>query len=134
MSRPQDVLPLRVARSRCCDGGFNKTTVDLILTQRCFRLLKELQYGTLTDFQCPVIFSSEFSVLPQKISENLRTDSLSGANTRIVRTLHKLLNSNNLCLMFIFSCCNKHHFSMRYCPFQGLKRTISHPQTDGITG
>ena len=35
-------------------------------------------------------------------------------------------------MVSIFSRCNKYYFSMRYCPFQGLKRTISHPDM-GIT-
>ena len=85
-----------------------------------------MQYVALTDFQYPVIFSSEFSVLPRKISENLQTDSPSDANTRFMRTLHKSLNSNNLFLTSIFSSYNKHRFGLWYCPFQALKRTILH--------
>ena len=84
------------------------------------------QNGALTDFQFPAIFSSEFSVLPRKISENLRTDITSDANTRIIRTSHKSLNSNSLCMTFIFSSCNKHSFGLWYCPFQALKCSISH--------
>ena len=85
------------------------------------------QNGALTDFQFPAIFSSEFSVLPRKISENLRTDITSDANTRIIRTSHKSLSSNNLFFTSIFSSCNKHRFGLWYCPFQALKRTILHP-------
>ena len=84
------------------------------------------QNGALTDFQFPAIFSSEFSVLPRKISENLQTDITSDANTRIIRTSHKSLNSNSLCMTFIFSSCNKHSFGLWYCPFQALKCFISH--------
>ena len=88
----------------------------------------------LTDCKQILIFRSEFHDLPRKTNAYLRTDSPSDANTRIIRTLHKLLDCNNLCLTFIFPSCNKHRFGMRYCPFRGIKCTISHPETGETIG
>ena len=99
---------------------------------RYFLLLKGEQYGALSDFHHHAIFSSEFSVLPQKSSEYLRADSPSDVNSRILSSIYKTLNINNLYLRVIFSSCNKHRFSMRLSPYQGLKRTISHPDTGEI--
>ena len=45
------------------------------------------QYGALTDFKCPILFSSEFSILPKKIREYLRADSPWNANTWIMKIL-----------------------------------------------
>ena len=91
------------------------------------------QYGLFTDFQHLVIFSSGFSVLPQKINENLRTDFASEANMREIRSLYKILNINGLCMTVAFPPCKKHRLGMRYGPYQGLKCTISHPDM-GVIG
>ena len=72
-----------------------------------------------------LIFWSGFPVLPRKISEYLRADSPSGTNSRIIRGWHKTLSVRYLYLRTVFSCRNKHHFSMQYCPYQGLKCLIS---------
>ena len=88
----------------------------------------------LSNFKRLAIFSSEFSVLPPKISEFLRADSPSDANTRKIRGLHRTLNISGLHSTAIFSSCNKHRFGMWYCPFQGLKCVISHPKTAETTG
>ena len=103
-----------------------------IAYRRCFLLLEGKQYGALSDFQYHAIFSSEFSVLPQKSSEYLQADSPSDANSRILSSFYKALNVNDLYSRIIFPSCNKHRFSMRYSPYQGLKRTISHPDTGEI--
>ena len=79
-----------------------------------------------------LIFRSGFPVLPRKISEYLRADSPSGANSRIIRGWYKTLSVRYLYLTTIFSCRNKHHFSMRYCPYQGLKCLISRHDIDKI--
>ena len=79
-----------------------------------------------------MILRSEFPILPRKISSYLRPPSSLYANTQIMRESHKALNSNNLCLRIHFSHCNKHHFSIRYGPFQGPKSTISRPNMDLI--
>ena len=79
------------------------------------------RYGQLSDCNRILIFRSEFPVIPRKINEYLRTDFPSDANTRIIRGYCKLLISNNLCLTDTFLHCNKHHFSMRLSPYQGLK-------------
>ena len=89
--------------------------------------------GVLSNFQYPAIFQSEFSVLPRKISENLRADSPSDANSREIRVLYKLLNIKHLHTRYIFLSCKTHYFSTWYGPFHGLKRAISHPKTD-LTG
>ncbi len=86
----------------------------------------------LSDFKYPAVFSSEFSVLPQKTSAYLRASSPSDANTRKIKDLCKQLNIKYLQATNTFPSCNKHHFSMRYCPYQGLKRTMSCPDTDNI--
>ena len=70
------------------------------------------QYGALSDFQHSVFFSSEFSVLPQKISENLRADFPSDANSRKIRVLRNLLNINGLNVKTDFPSCNMHCFGM----------------------
>lgn len=67
----------------------------------------------------------EFYVLPHKISEYLRTDFPSDVNTQIIRGLCNMLNVNDLYLDGAFLHCNKHHFSMRLSPYQGLKCTES---------
>lgn len=64
-----------------------------------------------------LIFRSEFPVLPRKISEYLRTELSSGANTRIMRDFHKVLNTNSLRLRGSFSHCKKHHFGLRNRPY-----------------
>ncbi len=95
--------------------------------------LKGKQKRAVTDFQYPAIFPSEFSVLPQKISENLRADSASDANSREIRVLYKPLNIKHLHTRGIFLSSKTHYFSTWYGPFHGLKRAISHPKTD-VTG
>ena len=92
------------------------------------------QYGLFTDFQHPVIFSSEFSVLPQKINENLRADFPSDTNTRKIRVSLKTLYINSLHSEAIFSSHEVHRFGTWYGPYQGLKHAISHPETDETGG
>ena len=76
------------------------------------------------------VFPQEFSVLPQKTSAYLRADFPSGANTREIRALSKHLYNNDLRPEAIFQSHKMHHFCMRYGPFQGMKHTISHPETN----
>ena len=114
------------------ETGCNKKLRHQSRIIRYFLLLEGEQYGALSDFQYHAIFSSEFSVLPQKSSEYLRADSSSDANSRILSSIHKTLNVNNLYSRVIFPSCNKHRFSMRYSPYQGLKRTTSRPDTGEI--
>ncbi len=78
-------------------------------------------YVQLSDCNRILILRSEFPDIPRKINEYLRTDFPSDANTRIIRGCCKLLISNNLCSTGTFLHCNKHHFSMRLSPYQGLK-------------
>lgn len=80
----------------------------------------------LSDCKRFLIFRSEFSTIPRKISAYLRTDFPSGANTRNMRGFYKELNINDLCFMCVLSHCKKHHFVMRNGQFRGLKSTISH--------
>ena len=68
------------------------------------------QYGPLSDFQHPAVFPSEFSVLPLKSSEYLRADFPSDANTREMRAVYKLLDSNDLHSEVIFPSCEMHRF------------------------
>ena len=95
-----------------------------------FFLLKWKQYGALTDFHHSVIFSSGFSVLPQKISAHLRDDSSLDANTRKMRSVCNILYISGLYFVAFGMSCNKHHFSTWYGPYQGLKRSILHPEID----
>ena len=83
-------------------------------------------YEALTDCKRFPIFPPRFSDIPRKISAYLRTKSPSGANMRIMRGFHNILNINNLNLRDILSLCEKHHFGMRNGPFQRPKSTISH--------
>ena len=76
-------------------------------------------YVQLSDYNLILIFTSEFPDIPRKISEYLRTDFPSGANTRKMRGFHKALNSNDLYLKGILLLCKKHHFGLRNGPFQG---------------
>ena len=70
------------------------------------------QYGALSDFQYHAVFPPEFSVLPQKISENLRADFPPDANSRKIRVLCNLLNIKGLNVKTDFPSCNMHCFSM----------------------
>ena len=106
--------------------GYNKKRVTNT-GQRGFLLPEWQQYVALSDWKQILIFPPWFSVIPRKISAYLRTDSSSGANTRIMEAFNNILNINNLRLRDILSLCKKHHFGMRNGPFQGLKSTISHP-------
>ena len=54
-------------------------------------------------------FPPEFSVLPQKISENLRVGSPSDANSREMREFYKMLNVKSLYTREIFPTHEKHH-------------------------
>ena len=94
--------------------------------KHCFLMLKEIKYKSLTDCNRILIFTSEFSFLPRKISAYLRTDSSSDANTRKIRDYSNILNINNLCLRGISSYCKKHRFGLRNGLFRRLKSTISH--------
>ena len=67
------------------------------------------QYGALSDFQYHAVFPPEFSVLPQKISENLRVGSPSDANSREMREFYKILNVKGLYTREIFLTHEKHH-------------------------
>lgn len=53
--------------------------------------VEEKDIGTVTDFQYPVIFPSEFSVLFPKISEYLRADPPLHAKTLKIRITLKVL-------------------------------------------
>ena len=90
------------------------------------------QYRQLSNCKQILIFRSGFPVLPRKISEYLRADSPSGANSRIIRGWYKTLSVKYLYLITVFSYRNKHHFSMQYCPYQGLKCLISRHDMDLI--
>ena len=94
--------------------------------QRGFLLPEWQQYVALSDWKQILIFPPWFSVIPRKISAYLRTDSSSGANTRIMEGFNNILNINNLRLRDILSLCKKHHSIIRYGPYQGLKCTISY--------
>ena len=94
--------------------------------KHCFLMLKEIKYKSLTDCNRILIFTSEFSFLPRKISAYLRTDSSSDANTRKIRDYSNILNINYLCLNGISPLCKKHHFGLQNRPFRRPKSTISH--------
>ena len=96
--------------------------------KHCFLMLKEIKYKSLTDCNRILIFTSEFSFLPRKISAYLRTDSSSGVNTQKISGYRNILNINYLCLNGISSLCKKHHFGLRNRPFRRPKSTISHPK------
>ena len=83
--------------------------------------------GLLSDCNRIPVFHSGFPDIPRKISAYLRAESSSGANTRIMRGLYKMLCINDLYLRGILSLCEKHHFGLRNGPFQKLKQAISHP-------
>lgn len=53
--------------------------------------VEEKDIGTVTDFQYPVIFPSEFSVLFPKISEYLRADPPLHSKTLKIRITLKVL-------------------------------------------
>ena len=86
------------------------------------------RYGVLSIYNRILIFTPEFPHIPRKISAYLRTDSSSGANTRIMRGFYNILNINGLCLRSISSYCKKHRFGLRNGLFRRLKSTISHPK------
>ena len=90
--------------------GFNGGTGTLSQSRRCYIQHKVRQSRPFTDFQYLSVFPSEFSVLPQKINENLQRGSASDANTREIRTLLKTLDINNLYSRVIFSSYEMHHF------------------------
>ena len=97
--------------------------------KHCFLMLKEIKYKSLTDCNRILIFTSEFSFLPRKISAYLRTDSSSDANTRKIRDYSNILNINNLCLRGISSYCKKHRFGLRNGLFRTTKWAISESKT-----
>ena len=74
---------------------------------------RRLENTELSNFQYPAIFSSEFSVLPQKSSAYLRADSPSGANSRILRGYPKILDARHLHTTIILSAYEKHCLGMR---------------------
>ena len=80
----------------------------------------------LSDCNRISFFPSEFSDIPRKISAYLRTESSSGANTRIMRGFYIILIINDLYLRGILSLYEKHNFGLRNGPFQGPKQAISH--------
>ena len=96
--------------------------------KHCFLMLKEIKYKSLTDCNRILIFTSEFSFLPRKISAYLRTDSSSDANTRKIRDYSNILNINNLCLRGISSYCKMHHIGMRNGPYRVPKQAILHSE------
>ncbi len=104
-----------------------ETVASITYRRRCFQP-KAGQKSAVTDFHHPAVFPLEFSVLPQKTSAYLRTDSSSGANTRNMRDFYNLLNINDLCSKSISLQCNMHHFGLRNGLFRRLKSTISHPE------
>ncbi len=106
----------------------------MVLTRigSCFLMMKINRYAPLSNRNRILIFPSEFSVLPRKISEFFRADSPSAANTRVMRGFYNILNVNNLCLRGISSHCKKHYSGLRNSLFRGLKRTILHPKTGFI--
>ena len=87
-------------------GGF-------VLVSALFSSAESKSIRALSDFQYPAVFPSEFSVLPRKISEYLRADTPSDANSRIIRVLCKVLNIKYLYLTYVFSFCDKHRLSMQ---------------------
>jgi len=108
-----------------------ETVASITYRRRCFQP-KAGQKSAVTDFHHPAVFPLEFSVLPQKTSAYLRTDSSSGANTRNMRDFYNLLNINDLCSKSISLQCNMHHFGLRNGLFRRLKSTISHPEMGNI--
>ena len=100
--------------------------------KRYFLRLWWNRYGVLSIYNRISIFTPEFPHIPRKISAYLRTDSSSGANTRIMRGFYNILNINGLCLRSISSYCKKHHFGLRNGLFRVMKSTISHPKTGFI--
>lgn len=99
-----------------------------------FLVCRKEYFWILSVFKYPVTFSPEFSALPLKISQYLRADSAYDINTQKMRGLRNLLIINSLCLDIILRPCNKHRFSMRLNPYQGLKCTESHHNTAVIIG
>lgn len=99
-----------------------------------FLVCRKEYFCTLSVFKYPVTFSPEFSALPSKISPYLRTDSAYDINTQKMRGSRNLLIINSLCLVTVSRSYNKHRFSMRLSPYQGLKCTESHHNTAVIIG
>ena len=120
------------AQEKLSWNWFYKKTTILVTYNHCSLLLKWKQYRALSYFQYSVIFPSEFSTLPRKINDYLRTESPLAANSRNIRGICKALIFNILHLMTVFLPCNKHCFNIRYSPLQGLKCSISRPKTDII--
>ena len=108
-------------------------TEATIPDKRCPVLPENHQYGSLSNCKQILIFHFEFSVLPRKISAYLLADSLSDANTRIMRGLRKTLSASGLRPTTVFPASDKHRFGTRLSPYQGLKRSISRPRT-GLNG
>lgn len=76
--------------------GCNEKNVTSIVYLYCCFKLKGKRSGQLTDFLYPVVFLSEFSVLPRKINEYLRAEFPSDVNSRKIRVLFKILNIKDL--------------------------------------
>lgn len=105
---------------------FQKTAVS-IPNKFCFLLPKWKQYVTLSNYKQILIFPSEFSVLPNKISKYLQANSLSDANTRDISDFYNILGINILHFKANFTFYNKHRFSTWLCPYQRLKSPKTHP-------
>ena len=112
---------------------FRQKMASFFPDRRRFLQPEWVQYVQVSNCKRIPVFPPEFSVLPRKISEYLRPDSSSDANSRVMRGLRKTLNANGLCLKDVFPPCDKHRFSLRLSPYQGLKSSISRPQT-GLIG
>ena len=106
--------------------GQQQTSADSSPKQHRFLTTRRNNMDQLSDCNRISFFTSEFPTLPRKISEYLRIDFSSGANTRKIRGFHKVLNSSSLCLRGILSLCKKHHFGLRNGPFHRPKSTILH--------
>ena len=101
----------------------------VLITDKRHPLLSERnRYGQLSNRNRISVFAPEFPDIPRKISEYLRTDSPSGANLRVMRTLRKQLNSSDLCLRDIFTHCKMHHIGMRNGPYRVPKQAILHSE------
>ena len=77
---------------------FHKQTAVSLTNNHRFLMQKTNLYKMLSDCNRISFFSSEFSDIPRKISAYLRTESSSGANTRIMRGFYIVLIINDLYL------------------------------------
>ena len=112
-----------------------RSSIDI----HCLLMLKWERYRRLSNCKRFLIFRSKFPTLPRKISAYLRAELSSGANTRIMRGFHNILNINDLYLRVFFrfakstiSACNKAHIGGRNAPYRTLIWALSYCEMGNI--